>query len=310
MKLHTRIFTNGLWRPEQIESLKDTWPGHRHLIRGPRSRLAPPGPTERRVVRVTSHLRVDDLPPSSERWILPHEQAAPLAFDSELEELIVSQIRVVRIFTYNRHARSLSMWEDVLRMRRVGVGLFEAADLEFVADLVNQLGAYLYLDIQEILTQEGGSDALHHLLERFLFDSSWTSQVFPFSRMLYLGVNEKAGGSLTGFGFEPGSFELCEHSDDPEGQSAAQVLLRRVKQEAEVERADWLRAREVCSSCTRQQICGRCLAAGDGDPCMESARALVETIGQVSADLRKQLLRSPYRRSVTGSSAVADEHIS
>lgn len=221
-----------------------------------------------------------------QRWLMPTADGRALGFDSPLKELLSSDTERLRLRIHNRHARALTMWNDVIRRQEVSVELFESEGLEVALNVLNALGADVTLDVPSIAEQPGGEPALEAALDRYATDPLWRVQVHPFSELLLLAVEGRRSESINRCGLVPGTFDVVWSAQGAAGGDEAPfALLRR-----EVNRGltDWQAAHEPCRKCPNVSFCGGRLAPDDA-PCAPGVRRLVDRIGETAAVIRGQV---------------------
>jgi len=221
-------------------------------------------------------------------WILPTQAGEVLRFGSGLAELQGRTRGAVLLWLPNRQVRSMPMWEKYLRQPKTSVGLYEADGLAEASNVLNALHARIHLDIPSILAQEGGVTQLKALLDRFLFDGKWKSQIHPFSRMVTNLSRRRPIQYLDCFGAFPTRVHLNWH-DDAASTVLPENFIERMKTESDILLEQWLIARRPCLSCRFLMACGGSVALGDQNPCSPDAMALVETISDTLKDLAAKL---------------------
>ncbi|MFH2005231.1 MAG: SPASM domain-containing protein [bacterium] len=238
---------------------------------------------------------IDSSGSSTSIWLLPEEAGTSLRFESGLAAAMDASDAQFRLWVHNRHVPALTMLEEQLRRGNVAVSLFEGEGLTEALHILNDLGAFIALDVPSILQTPTAGDTLAELLERFLHDDQWRSQIFPFSHIMLAAVNAGRPRYLNRWGLEPGNYqlELSETAAGAEGLGAE--LIRALRREEAFTPTEFLSRRTACRECRLLPICGGQLALGDGDKCHPGAFALVETIQQVGRKLESDLKALPRR---------------
>ena len=226
---------------------------------------------------------------SKEAWVMPRADGSNLRFESGLQEIGEARNTRIKLWVNNRNVRYLALWERLLRRKNVSVVLFEGGDLLETASYLNDLGAHIILDMVS-LAGDDAFDDLEAILERFVFDSEWGSQVSPFDHMLLSVVRQSPPVFMNWLGMKPGTFHASDRCLEEEAPPMAGRLLKWLEAEAQPLGA-WLEVRKPCTDCPSVAACGASMVRGDGDPCHPKARALVERISSVGEEMRRQMKR-------------------
>lgn len=225
-------------------------------------------------------------------WLMPTSDGRALRFDSALHKHSAGRRGRLRIWVHNRHVPSLALWEDILRSGSTSVVLFEREGLEKALDILNDLAAsFITLDIPTILASEGGGEALNTVLDRYLLAQEFTSQVFPFSRMMLATVNDLPTDWMNRWGLRPGGFDLEVMDPKISDEGYAKEVIRSIHKEESYTMTEWLSLRPSCKTCELARICSGCLAPGDGGPCSSEAMELVRRVKEVGDALKTELVR-------------------
>jgi radical SAM protein with 4Fe4S-binding SPASM domain len=221
-------------------------------------------------------------PARREPWLLPTEDGRALRFDGALESLVDRRGGRAWLWIHNRHARSLAMWEDLVRRRDVVVGLFEAPDLARALNQLNAVEAAIAIDVPVVVAADGGAEALAAAVTRFLGDPLWKAQIFPFSWMLLAAVSGKPRPLTSRYGHPPGRIDVAV---GPVGDDPAAAALRAGLEESGASLAAWLAARRPCLECELLPICGACMARGDGSSCHPTALEIARQLARAGAEI-------------------------
>ncbi len=229
------------------------------------------------------------VPPGSDFWLLPTPRGEALRYDAPFAALpkALGPGSALWIWIHNRHARSLALWRDVVRDRRVSVVLFESEGLASALNVANALGARVELDVAGIAAQTGGPDALQQALARYLRDPMWRSELRPFTAMLRAAVDGNPLPLAGRLGIAPGS-RPCSFAVDPQ-EPLVHGALEAISMTAE----------PGCGSpaCEHESHCRGRLAATPGVPCTGPLLSLATTLRDAAADIRARIGAEPGARS-------------
>ncbi len=277
--------------------------GYRALFEAMEAGVRCQGPLARPAGRVRQTLLFASLDASSpdpeqgpneelERWLLPSEDGSALRFDAGLERILASRAARIVIWIHSRNLRSLTMWRDVLRDRRVAVGVFDAGSaLPAVLNALNGLGAPILLDMASEVAREGGSARLQAAWQRFLSDPLWHVPIQPFAAMLRAGV-ERVQAPLAdwrGLSREGCRVVVAEGAGDAFRRLAPDLAGREVRSQGA---ARWMAEHRGCIRCDAFSLCGGALAEGPAG-CAAPLADLVHSIGARSAEIREVLREMP-----------------
>lgn len=209
----------------------------------------------------------------AEAWLLPYENENWLRFDSGLaDKLMKLGGAPVRLWCRNNQAVSLMLWEDILRMPRVSICLFEAEGIEQALNVLNSLNATIDLDVVSII-EKGGLSSLDRALERITGDPLWESQVIPISDMLRTVIEDGPARFLDRYGLTPGRFSLQVARDNSDG-----TISSTVKETCTTDLSAWVRGRAGCFSCRHFRMCGTRFCLGSEITCEPGIIALLDRI--------------------------------
>jgi hypothetical protein len=236
-----------------------------------------------------------ELPAYADRgdsvWVMPSDDGRALRFGSGLDRLLGSRATHKLLFVPSRQARSLALWERPLRAEGAAVVLFEREGLEAALELLNKLRARVLLDLPSLLAAPDGAELLGGLVERFVFERSFASEIRPLSTLLLRAVGKLGPDPCSRFGLRPGSFDLrLSPSVEAEPDLRFEALLAEARRDGELAPGDWLARQPSCGGCAARPICAGQLARGPGLACAPSVQRLAARMGEIGRALREQLV--------------------
>jgi len=254
--------------------------------------------------KVTFHLVTDpDVPPPfvegaapAHTWVLPTADGAVLKFGSSLSTLSERTRGPVRLWLHNGQVRTLPLWERFLSQRGVSVGLFEADGLEDAANLLNSLGARIFLDTAAICSCDGGVDSLARVVDRFLFDPLWKTTLYPFSEMVRNISNRRPFMYRGVTGWFPCTAEPVLQPDLSASTLPPQ-LMDRLAAESNTSLAQWVMDRRPCMECPHLRSCNATLAQGNGQACDPRLFSLVEKVNEAVTGMIREVKEARTRDS-------------
>ncbi|MCP4715209.1 MAG: radical SAM protein [Deltaproteobacteria bacterium] len=245
-----------------------------------------------KVTLVADPIEACDIAHDSTRadiWIMPTLDGKALQFDSPLSFPPRHRNARMRIWVHNRCVKFCTMWEDLLKRREVSVVLFEEPGLVPALDILNSMHASVHLDVLSILKSEDGFQSLKKILNRFLFDPEWSSQIFPFSNMLLNALENRQVHIVNRWGLNPDSFSVntlpSAEAVKGFGAEIVKMLHRENKPSPDVLQAK----KDKCLKCALVKLCSGCLADVEGEPCDSDVTGLVSIIGEAADEIKKQL---------------------
>jgi hypothetical protein len=184
----------------------------------------------------------------------------------------------------------LALWEKLLRRPDVRVVLFEAEGLKEATFALNRLGATIIYHLPLIAQTAGWQDAVDAVLDRFLHDVNWQSQIYPFTWMLANSVHHHAVPITNCWGLYPTPRSFVAPADLADTVHPPQLWqhLQLFEREARAGGGPWLRRHRACLECPLFRICGGHLAAEQG-PCRPALRARVEKLHRIGQSLRREM---------------------
>ncbi|MCP4677439.1 MAG: radical SAM protein [Deltaproteobacteria bacterium] len=234
-----------------------------------------------------AHLRGDTS--RREVWIMPSREIDVLRFDSTLAAKVAPAPRV-RIIIFNGEAKRLAMWEDLLRRKGVGVGLFEGEGLVDTVTLLGELRANIEIDAVSVMREKAGRRELRELIERFLFEESWGIPIWPFAHLLRNAVERREVPLGTRWGFLPDMrFEPSRRALRLDGKVGR--IIRDLQNDLSKAPEDFFEIRKACMECEHRSFCGGCFAEGDDGRCLEPKFAGM--IADAATEIRRRLKAAP-----------------
>lgn len=233
----------------------------------------------------------DKLESRSEIWMLPDKDGNWLKFDSQLSQIKSSfGTTRIRLWCHNNQVASLMMWEDLLRSKEVSVVLFEAIELPRAMNILNSLNALIILDVVSIVKEEKGSEILGDVLQRYLSDSLWSSQVLPFSQMIKSYINREPIRLFNEFGLISGFYNVVRANDMLSlSSTVSQDIVERLEMHADADRVDWFLERQACTRCEHYRFCGMRFSQGDNEPCDGRIKSIVAQVHEAAVAMQDYL---------------------
>ena len=249
----------------------------------------PPAPppniprAESEKIEVLCVVKVGDLPKEwphrSQIWMLPDPEGNWLCFDSGLMDHVKGiSMDSILLWCYNRQVRSLMMWEDLVKSPNTRVCLFEPHGLGQALNLLNSLGATVFLDVISIYRQ-GGLDELKNAVDRLTSDPLWQIQVYPFSDIIVKVINKRTSEVIDRFGLAPGYFRVTFTG---EARDIAGNIINEALSTTLASPADWVQGRAGCLACEYFGVCGTRFSTDHALGCSADLRALVQRVSEVA----------------------------
>jgi radical SAM protein with 4Fe4S-binding SPASM domain len=221
------------------------------------------------------------------RWVFASADGHGIRFGDGLQSMTTAPHQRVRIWIHNAQAPNMAMWEKLLHSPYCGVSLYESTGLKEAIEKLAQLGASIYLDIAA-LAETDSFEHLFSLLEKYVFESDFQAQIFPFSRMLLNAVNGGGPQWMNRWGLEPENFRIHVSEDEViDADFGGRDLLAELRREADLSLPEWLAARPDCSDCKFRTFCGGILSCGDGTPCAPKIQRLAAAVERVALRLKE-----------------------
>jgi radical SAM protein with 4Fe4S-binding SPASM domain len=220
-------------------------------------------------------------------WMLPDPEGAWLQFDSGLKDRVGKGRRrqLIQLWCYNRQVKSLMMWEDLLRTRDTWVCLFEPEGLEPAMNILNSLGATVFLDVVSI-RRKGGRELLERAVNRLTSDPVWQIQVYPFSDLILRVINHRSSGFVDRFDLAPGRFRVTVLG---EVNGVSEEIVESASRTGGASPSEWVSRRAGCLPCKHFGICGGRFGSDSVDGCPQDVRSMVDTIVSVAEKMKTVL---------------------
>ncbi len=223
--------------------------------------------------------RTDRANGAHEKWLLPTEDDDPLRVDTPLQKLLGRGVRMLRIWVENHRVSSLEPWRNLLHSPVVRVVLFQTEGLEKASLFLDRLGATIIHYLPTIAGKENWDEEVRLVLKRFLHDSNWKSQVYPYTWMLANTIHKHAAPISDRWGMYPAAGKIILQPGLYEAVHPSELLgeIESLEKSAARGGGSWLRLHRKCLECSFFRICGAHLAPDRG-PCSKKLQSLAETI--------------------------------
>ena len=233
----------------------------------------------------------DRLDNRSEIWMLPDPEGSWLQFDSELAQRQQSHMASrMRLWCYNKQVSSLMMWEDLLHKKGVSIVLFQADGLSEAMNILNSMKALIILDVASIIKQKGGSDILKQVMDRYLGDPLWKSQILPFSQMIKSYINREPIRLYNEFGLGTGNYTVIPPAENEiEEKSFSHEIAERLKRDSGTAQTEWFLSRRPCTECDHYRFCSMRFSHADEGMCDERIRAIVKQVHDTARKIQNYL---------------------